>query len=100
MINIAVFGDMGTFAPFGHSVIHQISADNFVKPFNFVFLTGDIAYAGMNSQQVGEVEPIWDIFGELSEKFAAYTPFMPGVGNHESYYNFSSYFHRYYLPRN
>ena len=25
---------------------------------------------------------------------------MPGVGNHEGYYNFSSYFHRYALPRN
>ena len=49
--------------PFGHSVIHKVAMDNFVKPFNFVFLTGDIAYAGMNSQQVGEMEPIWDIFG-------------------------------------
>lgn len=44
---------MGTFAPFGHSVIKQITRDNLVQPFNFVFLTGDIAYAGMNSQKVG-----------------------------------------------
>jgi len=54
---------MGTFAPNGHYVIKQITLDNFVKPYNFVFLTGDIAYAGMNSQKVGELEPIWDIFG-------------------------------------
>lgn len=52
-INIAVFGDMGTFAPCGHLVINQISRDNFVKPFNFVFLTGDIAYAGIGSEEKG-----------------------------------------------
>ena len=50
---MAVFGDMGTFAPLGHMVISQITRDNLVKPFNFVFLTGDIAYAGMNSEKVG-----------------------------------------------
>jgi acid phosphatase type 7 len=65
-INIAVFGDMGTFAPFGHFVIDKIAKDHFIKPFHFVFLTGDIAYAGMNSQTRGESEPIWDLFGELS----------------------------------
>lgn len=48
-INIAVFGDMGTFAPFGHLVMNQIVRDNLVKPADFVFLTGDIAYAGMGS---------------------------------------------------
>lgn len=50
---MAVFGDMGTFAPFGHFVIKQIARDHFIKPFDFVFLTGDIAYAGMNSEKVG-----------------------------------------------
>jgi hypothetical protein len=35
----------------------------------------------------------------LTEKFAAYVPFMPGVGNHESYYNFTAYSNRYVLPR-
>lgn len=48
-INIAVFADMGTFAPFGNVVIRQVALDNFAKPFDFAFLTGDIAYAGMNS---------------------------------------------------
>jgi phosphodiesterase/alkaline phosphatase D-like protein len=48
-VNIAVFGDMGTFAPFGHFVASQIAKDNFIRPFDFVFLTGDIAYAGMNA---------------------------------------------------
>ena len=38
-INIAVFGDMGTFAPFGHFIIDKIAKDHLVTPFNFVFLT-------------------------------------------------------------
>jgi hypothetical protein len=98
-ITYGVFGDMGTFAPFGGFVTNQIAKDHFVKPLDFVFLTGDIAYAGMNSEKVGEFEPIWDLFGELTEKFAAYTAFMPGVGNHERYYNYTSYMKRYHLPR-
>lgn len=53
-LNVAIFGDMGTFAPFGHFVIDRIAKDHFVKPFNLVFLTGDIAYAGVNSQERGE----------------------------------------------
>lgn len=54
---------MGTFAPFGHFVIDKIAKDHFTKPFNFVFLTGDLAYAGMNNQKRGESAPIWDLFG-------------------------------------
>lgn len=75
-------GDVGTFAPFGYLVMNQISKDNLVKPYDFVFLTGDIAYAGVSSEQAGEMEPIWDLFGELSEPFASYTPFVAGSGNH------------------
>jgi hypothetical protein len=65
-INMAVFGDMGTFAPLGHLVINQIVRDNNVKPVDFVFLTGDVAYAGMDNDEKGETEPIWDLFGELT----------------------------------
>lgn len=81
-INIAVFGDMGTYAPFGFSVSHQLNLTNLIDPLDFVFLTGDISYAGMNSEKVGEEEPIWDIFGNLCEKWASLVPFMPGLGNH------------------
>jgi hypothetical protein len=52
-INLAVFGDMGTFAPLGHLVINQIVHDNLKKPVDFVFLTGDIAYAGMDNDEAG-----------------------------------------------
>lgn len=62
-VRFAVFGDMGTYAPFGGFVVDQIARDNFIKPLDLVFLTGDIAYAGMNSEKTGEIEPIWDLFG-------------------------------------
>jgi hypothetical protein len=65
-MNIAVFGDMGTFAPFGAFVIDRIARDNLITPFSCVFLTGDIAYAGVNSNKRGESAPIWDLFGELT----------------------------------
>jgi hypothetical protein len=98
-VNIAVFGDMGTYTPFGAFVINQIVKDHFIRPYDFVFLTGDIAYAGVSKESTGELEPIWDLFGELTSKFAAFTPFMPGVGNHERYYNYTSYMKRYVLPK-
>ena len=59
-------GDVGTFAPFGHMTLGQIARDNLENPFDFVWLTGDIAYAGVSSEKAGEIEPIWDIFGQLS----------------------------------
>jgi len=98
-INIAVFGDMGTVVPLGYDVSQQLTRSHLSDPFDFVFLTGDIAYAGMNSEEEGELEPVWDLFGQLTEPWAAQIPFMPGVGNHEKYYNYSAYQHRYYLPR-
>lgn len=44
---------MGTYAPFGHMVSKMISNQNFIKPYDFIFLTGDIAYAGVSSQEKG-----------------------------------------------
>ena len=98
-IHFVAVGDMGTYAPMGHVVSNGIYNHHVKDPFNFVFLNGDIAYAGMSSEGVGEIEPIWDLFGQQVEKFAARVPFMPGVGNHEKYYNFSAYSNRYVLPK-
>jgi hypothetical protein len=44
---------MGTFAPFGHMVSKMITSQHAEKAYDFVFLTGDIAYAGMSSQKKG-----------------------------------------------
>lgn len=83
----------------GHFVSKALERFNKKDPLDFVFLNGDIAYAGMNSEKVGEVEPIWDLFGQQTEPWASIVPFMPGVGNHEKYYNYTAYQNRYYLPR-
>lgn len=48
-INFGVFGDMGTYAPMGHFVSKALEEFNKKDPLDFVFLNGDIAYAGMNS---------------------------------------------------
>ena len=50
---MAVFGDMGTYVPFGHMVTKMIASQNAMKPYNLVFLTGDIAYAGVSSKEAG-----------------------------------------------
>ena len=44
-VNIAVFGDMGTYTPFGAFVTNQISNDHFFDPYDFLFLTVDISYS-------------------------------------------------------
>ncbi len=46
---------MGTYAPFGHLVSNMIAKYNMEKSYDFVFLTGDIAYAGTSSQKKGEI---------------------------------------------
>lgn len=71
----------------------------FAKGAELVLLAGDIAYAGIGSEDQGELEPVWDVFGNMIERWACCVPFMPGLGNHEKYYNYSSYSHRYVLPR-
>lgn len=46
-VRFAVFGDMGTYMPFGHMVSKMVTTMHSAKPYDFVFLTGDIAYAGI-----------------------------------------------------
>eukprot|EP00762_Andalucia_godoyi_P002053 ANDGO_02468.mRNA.1 Purple acid phosphatase 18 len=97
-VNMVVIGDQGTVAPFGFEVSNQLHRDNLKDRFDLVLLAGDIAYAGVSSQEEGEIEPIWDIYGEQIEPVASRVPWMAGVGNHESYYNFTSYKNRYQMP--
>ncbi len=52
-IRYAVAGDVGTYAPEGHTVLNQIAVENFAKRFSFMYLTGDIAYAGVSSESKG-----------------------------------------------
>eukprot|EP00052_Salpingoeca_macrocollata_P016710 m.134920 g.134920 ORF g.134920 m.134920 type:complete len:528 (+) comp20146_c0_seq3:81-1664(+) len=108
----AVYGDMGTAIPLGYAVCQQMELDHTRLPFDALLHIGDIAYASTAvSEDVtgdamgtvgeggdGEVELIWDIFCRQMQPLAAYIPTVYGVGNHEKFYNYSSYLARFQNP--
>jgi len=90
---------MGTIAPMGWSVSEQMINDvyfNENKQFDLIVHVGDISYAGTSDK--GELELIWDMFGRQVEPLSNHIPYMVTVGNHEKYYNFTSYKHRFTTP--
>ena len=95
-VKIALYGDMGTVAPFGFEVAHQIISDNQVTPYDLVVHAGDVAYAGTG--RTWEFEYFWDLFFRQVEPYASRIPYMTAVGNHEHYFNFSSYLARFDMP--
>jgi len=58
---------------------------------NCIIHPGDISYAD-------GYEPHWDVFFRRIERIAARVPYMVAPGNHEFWYNFTSYKHRFFLP--
>jgi len=89
-------GDMGTAIPLGWAVTDRISSDNGKYHFNLILHEGDVAYGGTGSQW--ELEEIWDLWSNQVEKIAANVPYMFAVGNHEKYYNYTSYRTRFLMP--
>ena len=65
-------------------------------PCLLINLAGDIAYGGTGS--TNEYEFIWDLFGRQVEPYASRVPYMTAVGNHEHYFNYSSYSARFQMP--
>lgn len=45
-----------------------------------------------------EFEGVWDLYGNQLQPLAAYMPQQTTVGNHEKYYNYTSFRHRYKMP--
>jgi len=66
------------------------------KPFDFLLHAGDISYSGVSSYR--SIELFWDMWGRQVQSLASTSPYMVSVGNHEKYYNFTSFRHRFYLP--
>jgi len=104
---VGMFGDMGTAIPAGFEVCEQMEEAHQTLPFNLLVHVGDIAYASTqvhppNStyyQRVGnEVEAIWDLWAEQVQPLASEILYMTTVGNHEKFYNFSSYLARFRQP--
>jgi len=92
----AVMGDMGTYIPMGWAVTDQMISDNQLYNFSFILHAGDVCYAGTGS--TWEIEEVWDVWGNQVNDLAAVTPYMFAVGNHEQYYNFTSYRTRFRMP--
>jgi len=92
----ATMGDMGTFIPMGWAVTDRMIDGNRLYNFTAVLHLGDVCYAGTGSEW--EFEEIWDIWGNQVQDLAAYVPYMITIGNHEHYYNFTSYRSRFLMP--
>ena len=58
---------------------------------DFILHAGDIGYAN-------GYENVWDDYMRKIEFFAAYIPYMTAVGNHELFYNFTDFKHRFSMP--
>jgi hypothetical protein len=56
-----------------------------------VIHSGDISYAD-------GYEPHWDVFFRRMQNVASAVPYMATPGNHEFWYNFTSYKHRFLMP--
>lgn len=56
-----------------------------------VIHSGDISYAD-------GYEPHWDVFLNHVQPIASKIPYMVTPGNHEFWFNFSAYKHRFYMP--
>eukprot|EP00038_Savillea_parva_P028381 m.64710 g.64710 ORF g.64710 m.64710 type:complete len:590 (+) comp8242_c0_seq1:66-1835(+) len=105
-VSFATFGDTGTAIPFGYKVTGKLGMEQEVDPVDFVLQQGDISYAGvdagfapLNFTSDDEVEAIWDLYGRQIENISSTIPWMTGVGNHEQWYNFSSFRARYLMPQ-
>ena len=87
---VASVGDMG-YCNASTNTINSISKLIDDNKINFVIHNGDISYAD------GEYSH-WDVFMRKIETIAARVPYMTTPGNHELYFNFSAYKHRFVMP--
>ncbi|UJR20421.1 hypothetical protein I4U23_023552 [Adineta vaga] len=96
---VYIYGDMGTIMPLGFDVMKSIIEDFHTKKSeraNYVVHVGDIAYAGTGSET--EIQTIWDLFMNQISPIASQIPYMTATGNHEKYYNYTSYRTRFFMP--
>jgi len=91
-----MYGDMGTVMPLGFEVTKWIEAEHATDPFDLILHVGDLAYAGTGSDR--EIEPIWDDWMNQIQPLASLIPYQVTVGNHEHYYNWTSFRHRFAMP--
>ena len=90
-VTIATVGDMGVGCDQPECanatiarLVDEVSAD----AYDAVIHVGDIAYTAGD-------QTVWDAFLNEVEPIAATVPYQVCAGNHEHYYNFSGYLHRF-----
>jgi len=102
----AMLGDQGTFMLLGFTVSAKLIQMQEELGIDIVHYAGDLCYAGMsgdltpfnNITEDDEFGHIWDLWGIQNEPIAATRPFMTTPGNHESFYNYTAFDHRYKMP--
>ena len=106
---IVLLADQGTFMGFGSNVTRAMVRDFGEFPSEawpgLIHHGGDISYAGIDSNipelnvtSADEWEYIWDQYGDEMMPLTSHVPFMTTVGNHEGFYNWSAFTHRYTMP--
>jgi len=88
--SFAAFGDMGATSVSDPSVM-LLEQRMLTGQLDVVMHAGDLSYAN-------GVESLWDDFMRKIEPVAAHIPYMVAVGNHEVFFNFSSFKHRFRMP--
>jgi len=88
VITYAIIGDIYFDSANTMANVNKLVQDGKVQ---VVVHSGDESYAD-------GYEPHWDLFFNRIQPWAARVPYMAAAGNHEFWYNFSSYKNRFFLP--
>jgi len=89
-VTVAAFGDMGTYPLFEG----KWTTDRLIEDQDYIDL---IIHAGDISYEYG-YQFIWDEFCRQIQPLSTMIPYMTGVGNHESPYEFAGYLNRFIMP--
>eukprot|EP01038_Epipyxis_sp_PR26KG_P007480 gene7480-10194_t len=103
----ATLADHGTIELFGFVTVDKMKKLEQQLGYDFVFVAGDLSYAGLSSampylniSKEDEFEHMWDLLGIQNQLIAANYPWMIGVGNHERFYDWAAVSNRYKMPQN
>lgn len=89
-LRVVLLGDMG-YGPNSDQTVATVTKLVQTGQVDAIFHNGDISYAD------GDMEH-WDMYFRKIEPFASRVPYMVSPGNHEFWFNFSSYKHRFWMP--
>mmetsp|Transcript_18328 Transcript_18328/g.70799 ORF Transcript_18328/g.70799 Transcript_18328/m.70799 type:complete len:531 (+) Transcript_18328:49-1641(+) len=88
--HVIAFGDMGA-TDVSDANIFELQRRAQASEIDLIIHAGDISYADGFMYT-------WDSYMRKVEFFSAYVPYMPVDGNHEIFYNFTAYKHRFDNP--